>query len=105
VVRRNGIMRGMVTDGFMSEPELGTPLEHVEVSLRSAAVQDAVPVVELDPPVLFRIPGDGAGQPRHPSPIDGAICEIDVRVPSDTSHAPIPACPKPNGERGTNLLT
>ena len=48
-----------------SESELGTPLEHIEVSLLSASIQDAVAVVELDPPVLLRIPGDRAGQPRH----------------------------------------
>ena len=63
-----------------SEPELGTPLEDVEVSSRSTAIQDAVPVVEFDPPVLFRIPGDGAGDPRHRSSVDGAIGQIDVRI-------------------------
>jgi hypothetical protein len=78
VVRRNGIMKGMVRDGFMSEPELGTPLEHVEVSLRSAAVQDAVPVVELDPQCCSGYQEMAPVSRVILPPIDGAICEIDV---------------------------
>ena len=36
----------------------------------SATIQDAAPVVEFDPPVRSGMPGDGAGQPRHHSPVD-----------------------------------
>ena len=63
-------------------PELGPPLEHVELSSLSVAIEDAVPVVELDPPVLFRIPGDRARQPRHDSPSTAPSVRSTYGIPS-----------------------